>query len=178
MERSLVERYLVEQTTHLTPPDDSIPCTGAHDDMPSTTSQYIESTDPGHCQNAISSTVPRIDGRPLTQSHPRIEDSHQNKRRKTVGGLRISNSTSSVDGLDTIATASPTCGATTRRLQIKSRGFPQRKRRSDFDVHVLQPSSIDKFVGGIWKQVFSSIELTPTSFVSSSIPISGYSSSC
>lgn len=151
-------------------PEDSIPSiSDAQNDISITTSQYDQGTGASYCRNTSSSTVTRIGGRPSTQSHPqRNEDSHYQKRRKTVGGLRIGSNTSGLKGLDTIAAASPTCSVTTRRLQINPQGFPQRKKR-DFDFHELQPSSVDKFVVGIWKNVFSTIELTPTSFVSSSI---------
>lgn len=150
-------------------PEDSTPCTSdAENDISTTSSQYDQSTSASYFRNT-SPTVSRVGGRPITQSHPQQnEDSHHEKRRKTVGGLRIGSNTSGLKGLDTIAAASPTCSATTRRLQINPRGFPQRKR-SDFNIHELQPSSVDKFVVGIWKNVFSTIELTPTSFVSSSI---------
>jgi hypothetical protein len=63
-------------------------------------------------------------------------------------------------------------GSTARQLQPQPEGFPQRKKKKD-DVHQLQPSSVDKFIAGVWKQIYSSVEVGPTTVVSLSAALLG-----
>jgi hypothetical protein len=50
---------------------------------------------------------------------------------------------------------------TIHQLQM-ARAFPLRKQSVNQDLHKPEPSSVDKFIDGIWKQIYSSIEVTPT----------------
>ncbi|PVH86903.1 SET domain-containing protein [Cadophora sp. DSE1049] len=101
-------------------------------------------------------------GHPRTlQSNLQASESHSSKRRKTAGAVRV---------IETILSVPPTgpstptsANSTARQLQTKPREFPQRKKKSEDGVHHLQPSSVERFVAGLWKQVFSSVELNPTS---------------
>jgi hypothetical protein len=112
---------------------------------------------------------------PTAPPTPRDEDTSQpNKRRKTLGGLKVTS--------EKITSSLPSEGSTIRKLQPKSRGFPQRKRKDD-GVHQLQPASVERFIAGIWKQIYSSVRLaslpSPNSadptFVSH-LPIRGFDS--
>ncbi len=95
----------------------------------------------------------------LSEDHLQDFDSHPNKRRKTTGGLRVRQANTVETPDDNIA-PSATGNSSARRLQTKSREFPQRKMKTDQGVHELQPSSVEKFVAGLWKQMFTSIDLT------------------
>lgn len=88
------------------------------------------------------------------------------KRRKTTGGLRVGTG-SSVDSSE-VRSANETLSpmdSTTRQLKTKSREFPQRKKKEEAGVHPLLPSSTEKFVTGVWKQIYSSVKITPASLV-------------
>ncbi|KAG9231670.1 hypothetical protein BJ875DRAFT_110849 [Amylocarpus encephaloides] len=98
----------------------------------------------------------------VSEDHLHDSGSHLYKRRKTTGGLRV-RQVSTVERSDNYVTPASTGSSTARQLQTKSREFPQRKKKNDEGVHHLQPSSIEKFVAGVWKQMFSSVELTPVS---------------
>ncbi|OJJ88953.1 uncharacterized protein ASPGLDRAFT_138998 [Aspergillus glaucus CBS 516.65] len=50
-------------------------------------------------------------------------------------------------------------GASSARQVHTETRFPQRKK-SGKDVPVLEPTSMDKLIAGIWKQLFSSVQLT------------------
>ncbi len=100
----------------------------------------------------------------ISQDHLHDSDSHLDKRRKTTGGLRVRQA-STVETPDDYVAPASTGNSTVRQLQTKSRDFPQRKKKNGEGVYQLQPSSVDKFVTGMWKQMFSSVELTPTSLV-------------
>jgi len=90
---------------------------------------------------------------PTAPPTPREDESPPNKRQRTLGKLQVSK--------EKITASLPIEASTTRQLQPKSRGFPQRKKK-DEDVHQLQPASIEKFINGIWKQIYSSVELDST----------------
>lgn len=74
------------------------------------------------------------------------------KRRKATGGLRVSSGQSSDDG------------TVSRRLGSDTRVFPQRKKRLP-DNPALQPSTFDKFVGGVWESIYSGVKLDPTEVI-------------
>ncbi|KAJ5038344.1 uncharacterized protein L3040_007210 [Drepanopeziza brunnea f. sp. 'multigermtubi'] len=83
-----------------------------------------------------------------------------NKRRrtKTTGTFRVTQ--------PEIVKPQPPSGSSTpapstaRQLQTNNRDFPQRKKKSEDDHHQLLPSSVERFIAGLWKQVFSSVEIT------------------
>ena len=100
------------------------------------------------------------------------------KRRKTVGGLRLSKASPA----DTIAEGSDSdssiCGplksprldngrgGLTRQCHINTR-FPQRRNPAkDCAVPAAQPTSADKLISGIWRQLHSPINLALPSPVS------------
>jgi hypothetical protein len=88
---------------------------------------------------------------------PEEFDDHPSKMRKATGGLRVR-----VD-----ANAEPISGPTTntaRRLESDGRVFPQRKKNVG-DNPVFQPSSLQKFVKGVWESIFSSIRMDPTEVI-------------
>lgn len=91
---------------------------------------------------------------------------HPNKRRKTTGGSRVGQ-TSCLDTPpdDRVVPVLVEGNSTARQLQTKSREFPQRKKQNGEGAPQLQPSSVEKFVAGVWKQMFSSIELGTNSLV-------------
>ncbi|PQE06038.1 SET domain protein [Rutstroemia sp. NJR-2017a BBW] len=80
--------------------------------------------------------------------------SHLSKHRKTISGLRLAPSTSST--ADSSATP---IKRQIRQFHCETR-FPQRKKpRTDGAPPVLEPTSADKLIAGIWKQVFSPVKL-------------------
>jgi len=95
----------------------------------------------------------------LISPAPTLEDldDHPSKIRKATGGLRVR-----VD-----ANAEPISGPTentARRLESDGRVFPQRKKNVG-DNPVFQPSSLQKFVKGVWESIFSSIRMDPTEVI-------------
>jgi hypothetical protein len=76
------------------------------------------------------------------------------KRRKATGGLRVTTS-----GPTDVEDAS-----LARRLGSDSRVFPQRKKRLP-ENPALQPSTLDKFIGGIWDSIYSGIRLDPSEVI-------------
>jgi hypothetical protein len=89
-------------------------------------------------------------------STPEDFDDHPSKIRKATGGLRVR-----VD-----ANAEPISGTTNtaRRLESDGRVFPQRKKNVG-DNPVFQPSSLQKFVKGVWESIYSSIRMDPTEVI-------------
>ncbi|KAL9017996.1 MAG: hypothetical protein Q9185_004665 [Variospora sp. 1 TL-2023] len=75
------------------------------------------------------------------------------KRRKIVGGLRLTKAAASQP--EPPRAASPQ-GA--RRLHPDVKGIPQRKRNQDAGIPALRPSSWDKLVQGIWEQIHGPFE--------------------
>ncbi|KAK0129758.1 hypothetical protein ONS96_000314 [Cadophora gregata f. sp. sojae] len=113
----------------------------------------------------VRSPLSRLDT-PQDRSHTfksslQAYESYASKRRKTAGSLRVTetNVPRSPTGSSTPSSGS----STARQLQTRPREFPQRKKRNDDDVHHLQPSSVERFITGLWKQVFNNLELNPTS---------------
>lgn len=111
---------------------------------------------------------------PLTPESISADESAlvERKRRKTVGGLRLSKA-SPVNAVadDTSSdsdTHSPTNQPNTddwkndpaRQCHINTR-FPQRRKSAkDTGMPVVQSTSADKFISGIWRQLHSRINLT------------------
>ena len=48
---------------------------------------------------------------------------------------------------------------TTRQLQLSARKYPQRKDKHREGTKLLRPSTIDSFITGIWKQIYSGVEV-------------------
>lgn len=94
---------------------------------------------------------PRIPVQP-----PSDEDSRPVKRRAT-GGLRVGR-----PGSGDSPTNSST--AVTRRLDSEVRVFPQRKKKLP-DNPNLQPSTLDKFIGGVWESLFSGVKMDPAEVI-------------
>lgn len=105
---------------------------------------------------------------PIIDDH----DPRSPKRRKTVSGLRLAVSNQPVavtrsesQGGDHAATdPNGTVGdsqkASVRQVHSDTR-FPQRKNPSrDTSAPVLEPTSTDKLIAGIWRQVFSPVQLS------------------
>jgi len=99
-------------------------------------------------------------------------NSNSDKRRKTTGGLTVRQAKNAIAPASDITnniTPMATENSTTRQLQKNFREFPQRKRKSNQDIHELQPISVQKFFTGLWKQIFSGVQLSPISLASSRI---------
>lgn len=83
----------------------------------------------------------------------RESDADSESRRKGTGGLRLARSGSSI------------IEETDSQRQIHSGDkFPKRRRMKP-EGHLLQPSTLDKLIGGIWEQVHGSLALNPQSLV-------------
>ncbi|KAG4431638.1 hypothetical protein IFR05_012880 [Cadophora sp. M221] len=102
------------------------------------------------------------------QRNLQASNSHPNKKRKTAGALCVTE-TSTLDSPAGSSTPTSMESSTARQLQTKPREFPQRKKKNEYGVHHLQPSSVERFIAGLWKQVFSSVEITPISLEGISI---------
>ncbi|KAL1952690.1 hypothetical protein VTO42DRAFT_4442 [Malbranchea cinnamomea] len=117
----------------------------------------------------VSAAVPAANRQPLTpDSLDEEPDSPLMKRRKVVGGLRLpsphASSDEGPDGRDQIA---PEPAA--RQVHSQTR-FPQRRPRQEPVIPTLEPTSGDKLILGIWRQIFSNIRLSrSTSALQSSI---------
>lgn len=81
-------------------------------------------------------------------------DIRGSKRRRATGGLRVTRA----PGLDSQT------GAIVRRLDSDSRVFPQRKKRLS-DNPALQPSTLEKFISGVWESIYSGVKLDPTEVI-------------
>ncbi|KNG86189.1 SET domain protein [Aspergillus nomiae NRRL 13137] len=94
------------------------------------------------------------------------------KRRKTVSGLRlaphnqdaaIAGAESQIDGYtapDSNGMTDDAQKSSVRQVHSDTR-FPQRKNPSkDTSAPVLEPTSTDKLIAGIWRQVFSPVQLS------------------
>lgn len=93
------------------------------------------------------------------------------KRRKTVSGLRLAPfkaitshneaDTESHDQVTLVPESSVSDSQTPSVRQVHSdTGFPQRKKPGrDQSVPVMEPTSTDKLISGIWRQVYSHVQL-------------------
>ncbi|KAI2704637.1 hypothetical protein CBS147354_9631 [Penicillium roqueforti] len=100
------------------------------------------------------------------------KDGFDNPRHKTVSGLRPSKSSAIAvatedSGSDSDAETGSRLRPSNVRIEPSVRQFhsdtriPQRKKPTkDAAVPTLQPSSIDKFIAGIWRQVHSPVTLS------------------
>ncbi|KAF2173133.1 hypothetical protein M409DRAFT_17080 [Zasmidium cellare ATCC 36951] len=82
------------------------------------------------------------------------DDESRPAKRRATGGLRIGNGDQQPDANNSI----------TRRLESDGRVFPQRKKRSP-DNPNLQPSTLEKFIGGVWESIFSGVKLDPAEVI-------------
>ncbi|KGO64372.1 hypothetical protein PITC_022710 [Penicillium italicum] len=110
-------------------------------------------------------------GYPVT-SPSTSKDGFDNPRHKTVSGLRPSKSSAIAvatedSGSDSDADTGSRLRPSNTRIEPSVRQFhsdtriPQRKKpMKDAAVPSLQPSSIDKFIAGIWRQVHSPVTLS------------------
>ena len=87
------------------------------------------------------------------------------KRQKIVKDLE-SPSLDSVDAAQEENISTSAEQLTIRTLQTNSREFPQRKKKAVPGLHLLQPCSTKKFIPGVWKQIFSNVQITSASLVS------------
>ena len=94
------------------------------------------------------------------------------KRHKTVGGLRLHKPSPASVAADSADSDSDACGLgnpqqphdwtkdRVRECHISTR-LPQRRNPAkDIAVPVAKPTSADKFISGIWRQLHSPISLT------------------
>ena len=108
-------------------------------------------------------------GYPVTSTS---KDGFDNPRHKTVSGLRPSKSSAIAVATEDSGSDSDTDTGTrlrpsnvriepsVRQFHSDTR-FPQRRKPTkDAAVPTLQPSSIDKFIAGIWRQVHSPVTLS------------------
>ncbi|KXS94450.1 hypothetical protein AC579_2987 [Pseudocercospora musae] len=87
------------------------------------------------------------------------DDDERPAKRRATGGLRIGRPASSGEHAPHPSTA------VSRRLESENvRVFPQRKKRLP-DNPNLQPSSLDKFIGGVWESIFSGVRLDPAEVI-------------
>ncbi|KAH9832401.1 SET domain-containing protein [Teratosphaeria destructans] len=98
---------------------------------------------------------PRI----VPHSHPSedeapMDSSRPSKRRRATGGLTVGARHAQED---------PT-GAPSRRFESDSRVFPQRKKRLS-ENPLLQPSTLDKFINGIWESIYSGVRMDPAEVI-------------
>ncbi|KAL1978521.1 hypothetical protein VTN31DRAFT_1380 [Thermomyces dupontii] len=120
-----------------------------------------------------SGSTSGTDRAPLTpQSIDTSDDGHHpSKRRKTVGGLRPSKpaswgktrreSQAGAVEADSVAEDEEQVGLSVRQFQSEPR-FPQRSRPESKEpvVPPMQPTSAEKFISGIWRQLHSPIQLS------------------
>ncbi|KAL4794577.1 hypothetical protein BDV19DRAFT_364830 [Aspergillus venezuelensis] len=106
------------------------------------------------------------------QPQPEPEDCRPSKRHKTVGGLQLPASRSNhqrqgaklrpiQDGpADGPSSQSNQASKSTRQFESDTR-FPQRaKPGAGLEPPTLEPTSTDRLIAGIWKQIYSSVELS------------------
>lgn len=85
-------------------------------------------------------------------------DSRPAKRRKATGGLRVG-----AAGPSSLATQSSS-GSVSRQLESDTRVFPQRKKKTT-DNPALQPSTLEKFVNGVWQNLYSGEKMDPAEVI-------------
>ncbi|WPG98481.1 SET domain-containing protein [Acrodontium crateriforme] len=99
----------------------------------------------------------RLRSLPTSSVSTEVDDTRPSKRRKDTGGLRISSAAHS-DGTNSSGTG------VARRLGSDLRVFPQRKKRAS-ENPVLQPSTLEKFISGIWESIYSGVKLDPSEVI-------------
>ncbi|KAH6845725.1 SET domain-containing protein [Chaetomium sp. MPI-CAGE-AT-0009] len=87
---------------------------------------------------------------------PRPDSPSENyPRRKGIGGLRPARADIPViDDIDS-----------QRQMQVPARSFPKRMKVDDDAVATLREASLDKFIVGIWEQIYGGIDLDPQSIL-------------
>ncbi|KAH3403446.1 hypothetical protein KXV40_003605 [Aspergillus fumigatus] len=108
---------------------------------------------------------------PHTPRSIQNEEAHPPKRHKTVSGLRPSRhlqpARTIVESLeedhsgDTSSTEDQSTVSRSVRQLHSDTGFPQRRKaRQDYAAPVLEPTSTDKLIAGIWRQIYSPVKLS------------------
>ncbi|KAL2814693.1 SET domain protein [Aspergillus cavernicola] len=96
-------------------------------------------------------------------------DRHSCKRRKTMSGLRLARVTATGltesnngdSGSLTFNTTDSNCPNQPIRQVHSDTRFPQRKKpRQEFSLPILEPTSADKLIAGIWRQLHSPVQLS------------------
>lgn len=95
-----------------------------------------------------------------TPFEPDVEISPPSPKRRKTSGMRPVKPTESAPHTPE---NSEDGASSVRQVHTETR-FPQRKN-SGKDVPVLEPTSMDKLIAGIWKQLFSTVQLTRFSTV-------------
>lgn len=117
-------------------------------------------------------------GDSLTTPTSDISNCQSSKRRKTVSGLRLAPAPAKQiepteddnNDLESTGTVAP---KSVRQFHSDTR-FPQRSKPGQgISPPVLEPSSTDKLIAGIWRQVYSSVQLSYDFSVWSNTPIYG-----
>ena len=102
----------------------------------------------------------------VQNKHPSSHDFHSPpspKRHKTVSGLSPVKSTTTTASIPTSKDES----ISIRQVHTETR-LPQRKKPVN-DAPVLEPTSTDKLIAGIWRQLYSPVQLTRSSSVCCSL---------
>ncbi|KAK2867785.1 hypothetical protein FQN49_003476 [Arthroderma sp. PD_2] len=135
----------------------------------------------GDIPNASGQSVEPIEARaqsencPLTPEPEGFDNSiakNGHKRRKLVGGLRLCSSASrdEVDGHNNVEGVIGERDITTCRQLLGGSRFPQRKPPQNTSAPVLEPTSGDRLILGIWRQIFSNIRLTTSRLATTQDP--------
>ncbi|KAF4180084.1 hypothetical protein CNMCM7927_001469 [Aspergillus lentulus] len=130
-----------------------------------------------YSQITPTATPPRDDETdeavPLTPRSIQNEEAHPPKRHKTVSGLRPSRhlqpagttveSPEPDHSGDTSSTEDQSTVYGSVRQVHSDTGFPQRRKAGqDYAAPVLEPTSTDKLIAGIWRQMHSPVKLSRT----------------
>lgn len=91
----------------------------------------------------------------LSLPSPIADDDARPTKRRAIGGLRVSATSDSAGNKPS---------TTPRRLESDVRVFPQRKKRNP-ETPSFQPSTISKFINGIWESIFSGNRLDPVEVI-------------
>ncbi|KAK2800028.1 hypothetical protein FQN50_008267 [Emmonsiellopsis sp. PD_5] len=94
---------------------------------------------------------------PESSSHTDSDEDDARKRRKIVGGLRLHSAVSGDDHAPPPNQCTPKISS--RQVHNDTR-FPQRKPPQEPVIPILEPTSGDKLISGIWRQIFSGTQLT------------------
>ncbi|GAB7358012.1 hypothetical protein MBLNU230_g0177t1 [Neophaeotheca triangularis] len=116
-----------------------------------------EEAEPAHSQYAPTQQRtfrPRI----APPSPVEESDNRPSKRRKATGGLRVGGVPSSS------LTTQSSSNRVTRHMESDVRVFPQRKKRSS-DNPALQPSTLEKFINGVWQNLYSGEKMDPAQVI-------------
>ncbi|EGP91172.1 uncharacterized protein MYCGRDRAFT_89242 [Zymoseptoria tritici IPO323] len=135
-----------------TPVDDTLPSTTS--DRPPSAQAGASAESPGTPLESSGANSPARSLRPRSTSTPHADEDTRPAKRRATGGLRIGGADQPREQY----------GAVTRRLESDSRVFPQRKKRLPDNPH-LQPSTLDKFINGIWENIYSGSKLDPAEVI-------------